>query len=31
MSAIKEIGDRNLDWQTSETNWEDTDKYWNMI
>ena len=25
------IADRNLDWESATTNWEDTDKYWNMI
>ena len=25
------IADRNLDWQSVTTDWEDTDKYWNMI
>tara|TARA_R100000329_G_scaffold87561_1_gene73712 strand:- start:509 stop:787 length:279 start_codon:yes stop_codon:yes gene_type:complete len=23
--------DRNLDWEKANTNWEDTDKYWNLI
>ena len=23
--------DRNLDWQTAETNWEQLDKNWNLV
>jgi hypothetical protein len=23
--------DRNLDWETATTEWQDTDKYWNSI